>query len=42
MGYYWKEQEVNGKLEEKMVNAFQNVFQMSEEKRQTYAALPIW
>jgi glutamate dehydrogenase len=32
MGYYWKEQEVNDKLEEKMVNAFHNVFRMSEEK----------
>jgi glutamate dehydrogenase len=33
MGYYWKEQEVNEKLEEKMVNAFHNVFRMSEEKK---------
>jgi glutamate dehydrogenase len=32
MGYYWKEQEVNDKLEEKMVNAFHDVFRMTEEK----------
>jgi glutamate dehydrogenase len=33
MGYYWKEQEVNEKLEEKMVNAFHDVYRMTEEKR---------
>ncbi len=33
MGYYWKEQEVNEKLEDKMVTAFQNVYRMTEEKQ---------
>jgi glutamate dehydrogenase len=32
IGFYWKEQEVNEKLEEKMVNAFENVYRMTQEK----------
>ncbi|MDC3412964.1 Glu/Leu/Phe/Val family dehydrogenase [Terrihalobacillus insolitus] len=30
MGYYWKEEEVNQKLEEKMVHSFDNVYRMFE------------
>lgn len=33
MNYYWKEEEVNEKLEEKMVKAFQNVFNMRNENK---------
>ncbi len=33
MGYYWKEKEVNEKLEEKMVSAFEDVFRMTKEKQ---------
>jgi glutamate dehydrogenase len=32
MGYYWTEQEVNEKLQSKMVNAFQDVYSMSAQK----------
>ncbi|TFB18517.1 Glu/Leu/Phe/Val dehydrogenase [Filobacillus milosensis] len=30
MGYYWKEEEVNNKLQEKMVSSFDNVYKMYE------------
>lgn len=33
MGYYWEEEEVNAKLQEKMVAAFQYVYQMHENKQ---------
>lgn len=33
MGYYWKEAEINEKLEEKMVNAFEDVYEMQKEKQ---------
>ncbi|MEL3961461.1 Glu/Leu/Phe/Val family dehydrogenase [Lysinibacillus endophyticus] len=33
MGYYWKEEEVNTKLEEKMIYAFEDVHKMHEEKQ---------
>ena len=33
MGYYWKEEEVNSKLEEKMIYAFEDVYKMHEEKQ---------
>jgi glutamate dehydrogenase len=33
MHYYWTEEEVNEKLQRKMINAFQDVFQMKEEKQ---------
>ncbi|SOC05843.1 glutamate dehydrogenase (NAD) [Ureibacillus xyleni] len=33
MGYYWKEEEVNAKLEEKMIHAFEDVHKMHQEKQ---------
>ncbi|WP_319004421.1 Glu/Leu/Phe/Val dehydrogenase [Halobacillus litoralis] len=33
MNYYWKEAEINEKLEEKMLYGFENVIQMREEKQ---------
>jgi glutamate dehydrogenase len=30
MGYYWDEEEVNAKLEKKMVRAFEDVYRMYE------------
>jgi glutamate dehydrogenase len=33
MHYYWTEEEVNDKLQQKMINAFRDVYLMKEEKR---------
>lgn len=33
MGYYWKESEINEKLQEKMVHAFEDVYKMHQEKQ---------
>jgi glutamate dehydrogenase len=33
MHYYWTEEEVNEKLQTKMINAFQDVYRMKEEKQ---------
>jgi glutamate dehydrogenase len=35
MRYYWTEEEVNEKLEQKMVHAFHDVYRMKEEKKVT-------
>ncbi len=35
MHYFWTENEVNQKLQEKMTNAFESVYRMKEEKNVT-------
>lgn len=33
MNYFWKEDEINDKLQEKLTNAFESVYRMKEEKK---------
>ncbi|HZH62169.1 MAG TPA: Glu/Leu/Phe/Val dehydrogenase [Metabacillus sp.] len=33
MNYFWKENEINDKLQEKLINAFESVYRMKEEKK---------